>query len=157
MNTKNLSTKQEVGVIPSTQRNIQERNQKKNLRSLKRKLSHFYNKEEIDLILKFWDYYPSYTFPKSLSKAFLFDNFAEIVKSDNYSLDGINILIRLYTKSRFYEEAVNLLYCYEEHHDVPENIQKKINEIKHDLRMHEAAYFLGKVPHTLFDYDHDEM
>ena len=73
----------------------------------------------------------------------------EEAKESGFQTHNVNYLLRLYTKDKRFEEAINLLYHYEKNHELSEDEKAQIADLKHNLRIHLYKNLTGVMPHGL--------
>lgn len=78
-----------------------------------------------------------------------------IAESLNYPKSDVNTLVRIYTENNLYEEAINILYLYQEHNELSSEESQKISALKHDLRMYVVVNLMGKVPGSLIGHNNE--
>ena len=84
------------------------------------------------------------------------DKISDVVKDLGYQKNDVNLLVRLYVNSGLYEEAVSLLYCYEDNNELTSEKKTMLEQTRHNLRMFEAKQFFQNIPSTLPADSYDE-
>ena len=80
-----------------------------------------------------------------------------LVNLFGYKKEDVNLLVRLYCNHGLFEEAVNLLYNYQENNVLTDKEIKEIEILRHHLRMKEAKHFFGKIPNLLIGNSSDSL
>lgn len=110
-----------------------------------------------NLINDFINSHPDIFVEGQSSENISIEQIAEIVKSLGYPKSDVNLLVRLYSNNSLFEEAVSLLYLYQNNNELTDEEIKNIEILRHHLRVKESKIFFGRIPSTLIGNSSDSI
>lgn len=97
-------------------------------------------------IQSFIDSHSQYYDNNTSKKIANYDQFKKIVAIEGFNKKDVHLLMNIFVERGLYEEAVNLLYKYEQAHELSDQESKKISALKHRLRVELLRTFTDDVP-----------